>query len=79
MESYTPPCEIYADEDLDFTGRIVEVDDESWDICYDIEANDRCYDCFLKEQCVSAAMEALANSYWVDSDRVVEEKDVTYN
>jgi len=29
MKKYTPPCEVYTDEDFGFTGRIAEVDDES--------------------------------------------------
>lgn len=79
MNTYTPACDTFPYEDFDFHVKATEVDDDTWEICYDLEANPRCYDCFLIERCVTAIMETLATSHWVSIDKVIQQRDEKNN
>jgi len=79
MNDYVPACKTYPNEDFGFHMKETTFDTETWDMCYDLEANPRCYDCFLREQCVTAIMETLAKSHWVSMDTVVQERDEEIN
>ncbi len=52
MSEYTPPCEIY-DEDFEFSAKIIEDDDETWEVGIETQMNTRCESCFLLEQCLA--------------------------
>jgi len=50
MNTYTPACEIYTDEDFQISAVVNDVDDG--DVMIEIAHNTRCTDCSLLQECI---------------------------
>jgi len=73
MNTFTPPCEIYPDEDFNFICEVVENDDEEYALALEISCNEMCHLCPWLQGCMIEIRQKIADTYEANIHQVVDQ------